>query len=110
MHFLRSLYDNSIDSSGFSIEGFAKNNSHAAPIVISKASISPANVAKCLRCCGGGFFISYYSKRPSSFVMLNGCELLFNRSTILNPDDMAWGGEMADQRIGDLLPDDYEYK
>ncbi|HPT22265.1 MAG TPA: carboxypeptidase-like regulatory domain-containing protein [Bacteroidales bacterium] len=110
MHFLRALYDNSIDSTGFRITGFAKNNISEAPIVFDKDSISQTSVVKCLKYCGGGFYIAYYSKRPSSFLSLKGCELLFNRNVILNPDAMSWGGEMADQRIGDLLPNNYEFR
>ena len=110
MHFIRSLYENKLDSAGFKISGLKNDRIMSEGPVIEKDSLISALQVKYIKSSGDGFAISYYSKSPSSFLLLNKGFLLLNRNQILNPAEISWLGEISIQRIGDLLPDDYELK
>jgi hypothetical protein len=54
--------------------------------------------------------IAYYSKIPHTYILVEKDSVLLNKDGVLDPLGISWHGEMARQRIGDLLPLEYEIK
>lgn len=101
MHFVRSLWFDNLNSSGFTVRNSAGEMINYKRIVFEKTTNN-----KYLR-YHGGFGISYYTKQPTSFVTFRKELVLIDPTGYFEADGIIWEGEMARQRIADLLPYDY---
>jgi hypothetical protein len=101
MHFLRALWLDDLNENGFTVRNSAneivgynnivyKLNEHA------KYISSYTNLG-----------IAYYTKAATSFVTLDKDKVFFDANGYYDPLSLSWDGEMARQRVADLLPFDY---
>lgn len=104
MHFFRALWVNDLNSAGFIVKNSANETVGYKQIVFQKD-----NHTKYLRCIGG-LGISYYTKQPTSFIVFLKEEIFFDGNGYFDASGISWEGEMARQRIADLLPFEYSPK
>jgi hypothetical protein len=107
MHFFRSLWDNTLDSAGFAIIDQSGNEIKYDDIVSETKSSDSIPSIKYLN-YRGNLYIKFYSKYPSSILILENNETYFESSGYAEPREVSWNGEMGKKRIGDLLPFDYK--
>jgi CarboxypepD_reg-like domain len=101
MNFFRALWMNDLNSNGFTVKNSANETIGYNRIVTQKD-----NQTKYLN-NSGILGISYYTKQPTSFIIFLKDKVYFDPSGYFDPLCISWEGEMARQRIADLLP--YEY-
>lgn len=105
MHFFRALYNNTLDSAGFVVSGPDRQNIDAPAVVTPgdghgvKYLVSRSDL-----------FISYYALWNETHLIMSKDSVLFDSKGFFDPLGIRWEGEMAKQRIGDLLPFDYTPK
>jgi len=104
MHFFRTLWINDLNSAGFIVKNSANEPVGYKQIVFQKDSHT-----KYLR-CHGGMGISYYTKQPTSFIVFLKEDIYFDANGYFDATGISWEGEMARQRIADLLPFEYSPK
>jgi CarboxypepD_reg-like domain len=104
MHFFRALWLDDLKSTGFTV-----NNSSNENLGYNKLVIQRDNRTKYLRNLGN-LGIAYYTKKPTSFVTFLKNDVYFDASGYYDPSGISWEGEMARQRIADLLPFEYSIK
>ena len=104
MHFFRALWVNDLNSAGFIVKNSANETVGYKQIVYQKD-----NHTKYLR-SNGGIGISYYTKQPTSFIVFLKEDVYFDADGYFDPSGISWEGEMARQRIADLLPFEYLLK
>ncbi|MFH0841584.1 MAG: carboxypeptidase-like regulatory domain-containing protein [Bacteroidota bacterium] len=104
MHLMRSLWENTLDSSGFIIKNSAGKSMSYDSLVVGMDSadkyLGP----------GGVYDIAYFSKIPSSTFEITEDSVFFNRLGYFDPFRIKWTGGMSRQRVADLLPFDYVLK
>jgi len=102
MHFMRSLWLDNLNAAGFTVKNSANETLKYNKIVYQKDSRT-----KYLR-YAGDLGISYYStKVPSSYIIFLKTMVYFDANGYFDPAGISWEGEMAKQRIADMLPYDY---
>jgi hypothetical protein len=101
MHFFRSLWVDDLKSAGFTVKNSANQTISYKKIVFQKELHT-----KYLK-CPGGLGISYFTLKPTSFIVFLKDEILFDAKGYYDASGIIWEGEMARQRIADLLPLDY---
>jgi hypothetical protein len=106
MHFFRSLWENQLDQSGFLIKDSLNVRIPYDSIIVLNDSLSSKSQVKYLR-YSGTIFVAYYSMIPQSKMKISGEKVLFTRDGFFDPLGIMWEGDMANQRIGDLLPFEY---
>ena len=104
MHLMRSLWENNLDSAGFIIRNSRYKKVTYDSLVVQRDSSDKYLINK------GNFFISYMSKRSSSEIDIVNDSVYFNKLGFFDPLSIKWTGEMARQRVADLLPFDYTLK
>jgi hypothetical protein len=105
MHFFSALWSDDLNSTGFAIR-----NSTNETITYNQIVFQKDTHTKYLRYTGN-LGISYYTKKPTSFIVfLNKKDVYFDASGYFDPSGISWEGEMARQRIADLLPFEYSLK
>jgi hypothetical protein len=104
IHFFRALWTNDLNSAGFTVRNSANEIVNYEKIVFQKDSRT-----KYLK-YPGGLGISYLTKQPTSFIVFLKESVFFDPSGYFEPDGIIWEGEIARQRIADLLPIDYSLK
>jgi hypothetical protein len=104
MHFFRSLWDNNLDSSGYTIKDNANNILHSYNIEGKEYSEGRYIIAK------EDVNIYYLSKMNVTKFRLLSDSAFFDKSGYFDPVAINWNGIMAKQRVADLLPFDYIYK
>jgi hypothetical protein len=104
MHLMRSLWENELDSAGFLIRNSHYKEVNYDSLVVQIDSSDKYLVNK------GSFFIAYMSKNSSSEIDIANDTVYFNKFGYFDPLGIKWTGEMARQRIADLLPFDYILK
>ena len=105
MHFMRSLWLDNLNDAGFTVKNSANETLKSNKIVYQKDSRT-----KYLR-YSGDLGISYYStKVPSSYIIFLKTMVYFDANGYFDPAGISWEGEMAKQRIADMLPYDYSVK
>jgi len=109
MHFIRELFANNLDSAGFIVKDIRNNKLTYERLVHNSDGVPYADHLKYFKFKGNAS-IAYYSKSPSSFMFIGKDSVGFTRNRVINPRDITWSGEMALQRIGDLLPFEYDPK
>jgi hypothetical protein len=101
MHFFRELWTNNLSKSGFKILNSSDEDLDYKNLVIQKDSLR--KVLSYNEKIG----IGYYSRTPSSYIVFHKNEVFFDKNGYFDSSGVAWEGQMAKLRIGDLLP--YEY-
>src|ERR1035437_1890334 len=104
IHFFRALWTNELNSAGFTVRNSANEIVHYEKIVFQKDDRT-----KYLK-CPGGLGICYYTKQPTSFIVFLKESVSFDPSGYFEPDGIIWEGEIARQRVADLVPYDYSIK
>ena len=104
MHFFRALWANDLNSAGFTIRNSANETLKYDKIVIQGDGHN-----KYLR-SRGDLGICYFTRIPSSYVIILRDNVYFDASGYVDPSGVAWEGQMAKQRIADLLPFEYVVK
>ena len=102
IQFFRSLWANNLNPSGFSIKNPADEILGYNNIVVVDDSLKKFLTYK------GDLKISYYSKFSTSYIEFLKDSVYFDSNGYFDASGIIWEGQMARQRIGDLLP--YEYK
>ena len=101
-HFFNLLWENKIESSAFAI-----TSPEDVPLDYSKIVFQDNNNRKFLR-YSEKLKISYY-KRLSIVVFLKS-SVYFDKNGYYDPTGISWEGDMADQRIADMLPLEYSIR
>ena len=101
MHFFRALWVDDLNSAGFGIKNSANETLGYKKIVYQKDSHT-----KYLK-YHGTLGISYLAKNPASFVTFLKEQVYFDANGYFDPSGITWEGDMAKQRIADLLPFEY---
>jgi hypothetical protein len=102
MHFFRSLSTNNLDSAGFILRSFSNLILSPDSLVIGIDSVDKYLKYK------GVIYISYFTKSSTSSIVLQQGSVFFNKFGYFDPFGISWSGELSKQRIGDLLPYDYQ--
>ena len=100
MHFFRVLWENELDSAGFSVRDTLNAILNYNNIVFQADSLT-----KYLNNTGT-IFIKYSPKKQISSILIKE-DVYFNKNGYFNPFAIRWKGDMTQQRIADMLP--YEY-
>lgn len=107
MHFFRALWANNLAPEGFVI----KNELDYESLVYSTDSCNTANHSKFLKNNPDIYITSpFNSGWGSSFVKILKDSVSFDKNGYFDPFGISWEGEMAKQRIADLLPFEYTTK
>jgi hypothetical protein len=101
IHFFRALWTNDLNTAGFTVRNSAKETLHYEKIVLQQDAHT-----KYLR-YPGGLGISYLTNQSTSFIKFIKETVFFDPSGYFEPDGIIWQGEIARQRIADLVPYDY---
>jgi len=107
MHFIRELFANNLDSAGFTLKDNENSKLTYERLVHKSDGVPYTDHLKYFKFKGNAS-IAYYSKSPTSFMLIGKDSVGFTKNRVINPRDITWSGEMALQRIGDLLPIEYE--
>ncbi|HEX2976714.1 MAG TPA: carboxypeptidase-like regulatory domain-containing protein [Bacteroidales bacterium] len=109
MHFFRSLWENKLDSSGFEIKNEQNEKLGYDTLVVEDKKSKVTTLNKFMH-YPADLKIAFFTKDPESTLKLNAEYVYFEKCGYFEPLDVAWGGKMSRQRIGDLLPFDYEFE
>jgi hypothetical protein len=107
MHFFRALWENNLDSAGFTVKDSANVKLSYDDLVSQPDNLTDANQLKCLK-YHGNLYIAYQAKLPQSRIHILKDYVFFDKNGFFDPLGIVWQGEMSKQRTGDLLP--FEYK
>ena len=102
MHFFRSLWEKELDLDGFTIA-----NAYGTPALFLK--MQKDSVTKYLK-YRGNLVINYFQKSHGTVIYMMQDSVCFDKQGYFDPLGISWTGEMARQRIADLLPYDYSMK
>jgi hypothetical protein len=104
MHFIRSLWQNNLDSDGFSIVSSSNQILTYDSLVVQTDTSTKYLKDKRL------FDILYKGKPGSSMLETTKDSVYFEKSGYFDGYGIIWGGVMARQRMSELLPFDYSIK
>jgi hypothetical protein len=104
MQLFRSLWDNDFDSAGFTLKDTRDKILTYDSLVIQTDSGTKYLKRK------GIINIAYLSRWNDTQINILKDSVYFNRFGYFDPYVIKWNGEMANQRIGDMLPFDYVYE
>lgn len=103
-HFFSSLWSNSLQANGFAIKNSIDETLTYEDI------ISARNGGKKYLTYKGNLYIYYLSKSPKSSIEFLKNQIFFDSNGYFDGAGVMIYGQMAQQRIGDLLPYDYKLK
>ena len=101
LQFFRSLWNDDLNSAGFTVKNSSNETLGSKKIVVQTDSRT-----KYLK-YPGGLALAWYSKTPASFIVFLKDKVYFQANGYSDPSGISWEGEMAKKRIADLLPFDY---
>ncbi len=104
MQFFRALWIDDLNSAGFTVKNTANETLDYNRLVTKTDSRTKYLTNQ------GTLGISYYSKQPTSFIVFLKYLVFFDANGYFDPEGISWEGEMARQRIADLLPYEYVYE
>jgi hypothetical protein len=104
IHFFRALWVDGLNSAGFTVRNSANEVVNYKKIVFQKDSLT-----KYLK-YPGALGISYFTKLSTSFIVSLNERVFFDSSGYFEPEGIMWEGEIARQRVADLIPNDYSIK
>lgn len=108
MYFFRELWENNLNSAGFSVATLKKVRLNYNDIVIQKINPLNLDTLKYLK-YKERISISYFSQFPESFIKFVKDSVYFDRNGYFDGSGITWEGRMEEQRIADMLPYDYLY-
>jgi hypothetical protein len=103
-HFFSSLWANSLNSNGFVIKNYVEEIINYEDIVSVRAGFKKYLSSK------SELYICYLSKSPSSSIKPLNDNIFFDVNGYFDGSGIELSGQMAQQRIGDLLPYDFRLK
>ena len=103
-HFFSSLWANELKSNGFVVKNSADEILRYEDIVTVRSGFKKYLSYK------GRLSICYLSKNPNSYIEVVQVPVFFDRTGYYDGSGVRIIGEMAKQRVGDLLPYDYRLK
>ncbi|HBC79929.1 MAG TPA: hypothetical protein DEO60_02340 [Bacteroidales bacterium] len=103
-HFFSSLWTNSLNINGFTIKDSIDEIMNYEDIVSMRAGFKKYLSYK------GSLYICYLSKSPNSSLELKKSHVFFDGNGYFDGSGVIISGQMAQQRIGDLLPYDFKLK
>jgi len=103
-HFFRSLWRNSLESNGFNVRNGEDKVVNYEDIVTIGSDFKKYLSYK------GNLYIYYLSKPPDSYIELVKDRVYFDNVGYFDGSGVKIIGQMATQRIGDLLPYEFETK
>jgi hypothetical protein len=101
MQFMRELWNNNLDSSGFVISD-TDNKKYSYDDLVYQRDTLTKHFRK-----SGLLNIAYFSKVPRTIFTVSKDSVAFTRNGNFDGSAIEWAGEMSRQRIADQLP--YEY-
>jgi hypothetical protein len=101
MHFLRTLWFNEVDSTGYKFWNSARDTL-AYRNLVSEYDLH----SKYLK-YHGRIWIYYHPAGEESLMIFLKDSIFFDPNGFFEPNGIRWEGAMAKQRIGDMLPYDY---
>ena len=101
MHFFRSLWSNELQSNKFIV----KNSN--GQVLSYKNIVNKDSSNKAFLNFTENLIIDYYSNLSAINFLKN--EVFFDKNGYFDPTGINWIGEMAKQRVADLLPYEYTY-
>jgi len=105
MQFFRALWIDDLNSAGFTIK-----NSANETLKYSKVIFQQDSRTKFLR-YPGFIGVSYYSTAaPKSFIIFLKEKVFFDANGYYDPTAITWEGDMAQKRLADWLPFEYNIK
>jgi hypothetical protein len=104
MHFFRALWVNDLKSEGFTVKTQSGVDLNYEDIVIQEDSRQ-----KFLK-YHENIDVSYYPISGTSHIVFLKERVYFDNSGYFDPFGISWEGELARQRIGDMLPYEYHVK
>lgn len=102
MHFFRSLWEDDLESTGFVIGNSLYKNLYFVDLVSVDDSLKKSLAYK------EDLRIAYYSRVFTSFIHFVKGSVFFDKTGYFDATGIIWDGQMGRQRIGDLLPYEYE--
>ena len=102
--FFSSLWTNALKSDGFVVRNSVDEVMSYEDIVIVRAGFKKYLSYK------GNLYIYYLSKSPNSYIELLKDQVFFDSNGYFDGSGLKVIGQMAQERIGDLLPYDYKLK
>ena len=109
MHFLRALWNNELDSAGFTVRD-SVNRILTYDRIVGQSDTLPGSEHLKYFNYRGIMSIAYYSKTPRTLLTIEKDNVYFDNDQILVPKGISWAGDMARQRMGDLLPSEYNIR
>jgi hypothetical protein len=107
MELFRSIWDNSLAKSGYIIADTSRKQIPLKRLVSGPDSVPRSEEIRYL-IYRGNLAVAYNSKYPTTWITVLYDSIPFDRNHELANNAIIWSGEMAQKRIGDLLP--FEYK
>lgn len=104
MHFLRSLWENNLAR-----DRFVVTDSTNVVLKYNKIVTRTDSLTKFIS-YPGTMFVKYGSSSLQSQIKVSDDYLFFDKNGFCDPLRIFWQGDMAEKRIGDLLPFDYKTK
>ncbi|OFY61536.1 MAG: hypothetical protein A2V64_05075 [Bacteroidetes bacterium RBG_13_43_22] len=101
MHLMRSLWENNLDSAGFTIKNSDNKIITYDSLVVERDSSDKYMGSK------RTYNVAYLSKTSRSMMEITKNNVYFNKLGYFDPYGIKWIGEMGKQRVADLLPYDY---
>jgi hypothetical protein len=106
MHFIKSAWGDVLAKDGFVVKD--ANNKVLSPEKYLCEIMDPeTSMVRKYFCKQKTMTITYYTRRTASQIILNKDFVYFDSDGYFDPIGISWQGEMAIQRIGDLLPFEY---
>ena len=102
MHFIRSLWENRLET-----EGFTMNIVDSCEIGYAKIVVESALHEKLLS-QSKNIIVCYPEKYQKSFLKFRKSYVVIEKSGYFDPHGLRWSGFMASQRMAELLPFEYE--
>ena len=107
MHFFRSLWGNNLNLAGFVVTDSSNVKLTYNKIVTQTDTLKGPNQSKYIK-YPGNLSVLYHPGSLLSQMKMTKDSIYFNENGFFDPLGILWQGEMAEKRIGDLLP--FEYK
>jgi hypothetical protein len=109
MHFFRALWENNLDSAGFTVKDTSNVKLSYENLVVQTTGSNDDDNLKYLK-YHGSLYIAYQAKLPQSRIRMLKDSVCFDKNGFFDPLGISWQGELAKQRTGDLLPFEYRIK
>jgi hypothetical protein len=106
MHFFRTLWENNLDSGGFTVKDSANVRLSYDKLVVQTDSLNISVSGKYLK-YRGKLYVTYGKKQIGSNILITKEYVYFDKIGFFDPTGITWEGEMATQLIADLLPFEY---